>query len=89
MKTVELGRKTAQLFSIFAFKYENRNENDKAEHEHEHTKSRTRTNLSEIVSNTVGIRKLIRNTDPQYIILTKCMTIVRVHLISNRCMETT
>jgi len=58
MKTVELGRKTAQLFSIFTFKYENGNENGKAEHEHEleHTESRTQTNSSEIVSNTVGIR---------------------------------
>ena len=54
MKTVELGRKTAQLFSIFTFKYEN----GKAEHEHEleHTESRTRTNSSEIISNTVGMR---------------------------------
>ena len=58
MKTVELGRKIAQLFSIFTFKYEYGNENGKAEHEHEleHTESRTRTNSSEIMSNTVGTR---------------------------------
>jgi len=84
-------KKLHNCFLFFTFKYENGNENRKVEHEHEleHTESRTQINSSKIVSNMTGIRKLIRNTNPQYIILTKCMTIVKVHLISNRCMETT
>jgi hypothetical protein len=76
MKTVELGRKTSQPFSTSTFEYENENEYGKAGHEHEYelTECRTRINSSELMSNTVDIRNLIRNTIPQFINLNKCMT---------------
>jgi hypothetical protein len=53
-------RKTPQPFYTFSFEYEN--ENGKAGHENERELSqyrefRKRTNSSEIMSNTVGIRK--------------------------------
>jgi hypothetical protein len=56
----ENGRKTPQLFSTFTFQYEN--ENGKAGHENErelteYREFQKRTNSSEIMSNTVGIRK--------------------------------
>ena len=59
----ENGRKTSQPFSTSTFEYENENESDKAGHENEHElteyqKFRKRTNSSEIMSNTVGIRKI-------------------------------
>jgi hypothetical protein len=76
MKTVEHGRKTPQLFSISTFKYENKNENGQAVHEHELelTEFRKRTYSSGIMSNTVGVRKLIRNIDRSCVTLNKCMT---------------
>ena len=63
MKKVGNGRKTSQPFSTSTFEYENENESGKAEHENEHElteyqKFRKRTNSSEIISNTVGIRKI-------------------------------
>jgi hypothetical protein len=62
----ENGRKTPQLFFTFTFKYEN--ENDKIGHENErelteYREFRKRINSSEIMSNTVGIRKF--NTEYQ------------------------
>jgi hypothetical protein len=56
----ENGRKTSQPFSAFTFEYEYENESGKVEHENEHelTEFRKRTNLSRIMSNTVGIRKI-------------------------------
>ena len=61
----ENGRKTTQPFSTSTFEYENENENEsgKAGHENEHElteyqKFRKRTNSSEIMSNTVDIRKI-------------------------------
>jgi hypothetical protein len=58
----ENGRKTPQLFSTFIFEYENESENGKARHENErelteYREFRKRTHSSEIMSNTVGIRK--------------------------------
>jgi hypothetical protein len=58
----ENGRKTPQLFSTFTFEYGNESENGKAGHENErelteYREFRKRTNSSEIMSNTVGIRK--------------------------------
>jgi hypothetical protein len=62
MKTVRNSWKTPQPFSTFTFKYENESENGKAGHENEcelteYREFRKRTNSSEIMSNTVGIRK--------------------------------
>ena len=61
----ENGRKTSQSFSTSTFEYENENENEsgKAGHENEHELTEYRefqkqTNLSGIMSNTVGIRKI-------------------------------
>jgi hypothetical protein len=58
----ENGRKTPQPFSTFIFEYENESENGKAGHENErelteYREFRKRTHSSEIISNTVGIRK--------------------------------
>jgi hypothetical protein len=52
--------KTPQPFSTSTFEYENESENGKAGHENERelTENRKRTNLSEIMSNMVGIRKI-------------------------------
>jgi hypothetical protein len=65
MKTVGNGRKTSQPFSTFTFEYENESESEsgKAGHENEHKlmeyqEFRKRTNSSEIMSNTVDIRKI-------------------------------
>jgi len=63
MKTVGNGRKISRPFSISTFEYENENESGKAGHENEHElteyqKFRKRTNSNEIISNTVGIRKI-------------------------------
>ena len=63
MKTVGNGRKTSQPFSTSTFEYENENESGKAGHKNEHElteyqKFQKRTNSSEIMSNTVGIRKI-------------------------------
>ena len=59
----ENGRKISQSFSTSTFEYENKNKSGKAGHENEHElteyqKFRKRTNSSEIMSNTVGIRKI-------------------------------
>jgi hypothetical protein len=56
------GRKTSQPFSTFIFEYENESENGKVGHKNEreltkYQEFRKRTNSSEIMSNTVGIRK--------------------------------
>jgi hypothetical protein len=58
----ENGRKTPQPLSTFIFEYENESENGKAGHENErelteYQEFRKQTNSSEIMSNTVGIRK--------------------------------
>jgi hypothetical protein len=60
MKTVRNGRKTPQPFSTSTFEYENESENGKAGHENERefTENRKRTNSSEIILNTVDIRKI-------------------------------
>jgi hypothetical protein len=62
MKTVGNGQKTPQPFSTFTFEYENESENGKAGHESEcelteYREFRKQTNSSEIMLNTVGIRK--------------------------------
>ena len=59
----ENSRKTSQSFSTSTFEYENENKSSKAGHENEHElmeyqKFWKRTNSSEIMSNTVGIRKI-------------------------------
>jgi hypothetical protein len=62
MKTVGNGQKTHQPFSTFTFEYENESENGKAGHENEcelteYREFQRRTNSSEIMSNTINIRK--------------------------------
>jgi hypothetical protein len=62
MKTVGNGRKTPQPFSTFIFEHENESEYGKVGHENErelteYQEFRKRTHSSEIMSNTVGIRK--------------------------------
>jgi hypothetical protein len=64
----ENGWKTPQPFSTFTFEYENESEMSKAEHENErelteYREFRKLTNSSEIMSNTVSIRKF--NTEYQ------------------------
>jgi hypothetical protein len=58
----ENGRKTPQPFSTFTFEYENKTKNGKAGHENEHEFMEywelwKRNNSSEIMLNTVDIRK--------------------------------
>ena len=59
----ENGWKTFQPFSTSTFEYENENKSVKAGHENEHKlteyqKFRKRTNSSEMMSITIGIRKI-------------------------------
>jgi hypothetical protein len=58
MKTVGNGRKTSQPFYTFIFEYENSKIGHENERElTEYREFRKRTHLSEIMSNTVDIRK--------------------------------
>ena len=69
MKTVGSSPRTSQPFFTSTFEYENENESGKVGHKNEHKLAeyrefRKRTNLSGIMSNTVGIKKSIRNIHP-------------------------